>query len=181
MSTLIFDVLAFILGCLTVLAPRPVVRTAFLSGFLALIFAALNATVVGCVLGFLASAPLVIDLCFYREPKPVDDIGDRQTASATVDEDETYEAAKLRRDAAKARLAEAKASGDYSNVSDRVVKDAGLPVLELEHDTIQIFPGSTDIIQVAKDGTTTVTAVHITHDLVKVVEEAGYTTTRVTS
>jgi hypothetical protein len=86
MSTIIFAVLAFVLGCLTVLAPRPIVRTGFLSWFLALIFVALHSPMVAGTLAVLAGVLLVIDLCFYREPKPVGDIGDRQTTSATVKE-----------------------------------------------------------------------------------------------
>jgi hypothetical protein len=81
----IFAAIAFVLGCLTVLAPRPIPRTAFLSGFIATIFVALDAAGFGVLLVVLASVLLVVDLCLYREPKPFDDIEDRLTASATIE------------------------------------------------------------------------------------------------
>jgi len=83
-------ILAIVLGLAAlaaVLMPRPIQRTAALAWFSCIIFYSLDITEPAVALCVLSCLLGVIDLLFFREPNSLDLIGDKQTASSTLEID----------------------------------------------------------------------------------------------
>jgi hypothetical protein len=88
MHTIVLALVLALAALGAVLLPRPILRTAGLAWFAGILFLGLQVVPPAAGLAALAVLLVIVDLLFYREPAPEPDIGDRVSASATIDDDD---------------------------------------------------------------------------------------------